>query len=136
MEAAEVLDRMLSSYSAVLQSKRLLLQSVLRRLANRPSAELQGRAARLEADIARVDAVRARLRLGRADVHDPGFWIDAYGLLIRRGEDLAGELRRHEPALPGPEAENAEVDLRLIDDQLILWRRRLREWMTQAAAGA
>lgn len=136
MEAAEVFDRLLSSYSTVLQSKRLILQSVQRRLADRPSEELQRRAARLEADIARVDAVRARLHLGQADVDDPGFWIDAYGLLIRRGEDLAGELRRHEPAPPGPAAESADVDLQLIDWQLVLWRRRLRAWMAQAAAGA
>lgn len=123
---AEDIQRVAASYNLVLQCKRLMLQSVLRRLAQRPSADLSDRAAQLEADIGRTVAARARLRVDHGDVEDPLFWVDAYGLLIQQGENLAGQIRRGR--------NDGAADLPLIDGHLELWRRRLRDWMVAASA--
>lgn len=123
---ADTVERLAGAYDAVLKSKRLMLQSTQRRLAQRPSEDLRQRAARLEAEIVRAAELRARLRVNHGEIEDPQFWIDAYAFLIQQGENLAGQLRRGRS--------DRIVDLPLIDLHLELWRRRLRDWMLVASA--
>jgi hypothetical protein len=123
-----------SSYELVLQSKGLLLQRLLRVMSTQSSPELEARAARLESDIRRVRMTRARLGIQFADTVDATFWIDVYSLLIQQGENMVRALRAEEPEEGPPAAELTGVDGPLIDHHLVLWRRRLHDWMLAASA--
>lgn len=130
----ELAEEVAVAYDCILQSKRLMLLSVQRRLRAHPTDDLRRRAQHLESEVDRLSGEQLRLCLNSRQTGDPHFWIAVYSSLLSRGQLLAERLdaarRRDGESVLG------DVDIPLMNSELAVWRARMRSWMVEAAASA
>ena len=129
-----VADNLIASRLLVLQSKRLMLTSLQRRLNSTDAASLQER----------VDALRVQtagalhmyretmLRLGSPDNSD--FWLVVYGRMIEVANGLTVKLRSSAVTLPPRERYEVSTDIEMLEEIVHRWTESMRASMATATA--
>jgi hypothetical protein len=131
---AGLADEVISSRLLILQSKRLMLRSLERRLGDGDSAGMRGRVERMRADVgvANQTYIDAMLKLGSASNAD--YWLVAYGRLIEMGNSLGAALRLAAIDLPLAERYQASSDVEMMEHLVGGWTESLRKVMAEAVA--
>jgi hypothetical protein len=114
----------------VLQSKRLLLTSALRRLDRTPDKARRRRAERLRSDIDSAQSTYRSTILNFESPESHEYWLVAYGRLIEMGGGLVARLRGAVPDLPVDERLAASTDLEELEAIIRGWTKSMRESMT------
>lgn len=131
---AEVSSHLITSRLLVLQSKRLMLNSVQRRLDDNASARLHDQLEKLrqEAELAQHSYRSCMLNFGTADTSD--YWLIAYSRLIEMGNALALKLRETSKVLPVSERYEVSADVEMLERIVATWTQSLRMAMAEAVA--
>ena len=127
-------DSIVSARLLVVQSKRLMLSSLLRRFRIRGEHSLGERTDRFrdEADRANRNYRSAVLNWGPAT--SPEFSLVAYGSLVDLAESLVLELRGNIGALPARDQFELATEVEVLEDLIDKWRRSARPSATPAVA--
>ncbi|HVH62454.1 MAG TPA: hypothetical protein VNA65_02525 [Candidatus Dormibacteraeota bacterium] len=125
----------ITSRLLILQSKRLMLNSVHRRLISLPS-EPQVLAL---LDYFRAETQRAQhayhstvLKFGSPE--DSDFWVIAYSRLVTRGGNLIAKLQRAAPSLPPAAQAEVANDVVALEKIVEGWTESMRRSMVRAVA--
>lgn len=131
---AGVKTQLISSRLLILQSKRLMLNSLQRRLANGARESLIRRIEVLQAEAEyEQHAYRACvLNWGTSQTDD--YWVIAYSRLIEMGNALAVKLREATGELPISERYQVSADVEMLEDIVESWTASLRTVMAEAVA--
>ena len=127
-------DSIVSARLLVVQSKRLMLSSLLRRFRLRGERSLRERTDRFrdEADRANRNYRSAVLNWGPAT--SPEFRLVAYGSLVDLGESLVLELRGTIGGLKPRDQFELATEVEVLQDFIDQWRRNARPSATVAVA--
>ena len=127
-------DSIVSARLLVVQSKRLMLSSLLRRLRLRGERSLRERTDRFrdEADRANRNYRSAVLNWGQAT--SPEFRLVAYGSLVDLAESLVLELRGTIGGLQPRDQFELATEVGVLQDFIDQWRRNARPSATAAVA--
>ena len=127
-------DSIVSARLLVVQSKRLMLSSLLRRFRLRGERSLRERTDRFrdEADRANRDYRSAVLNWGPAT--SPEFRLVAYGSLVDLAESLVLELRGTIGGLKPRDQFELATEVEVLQDFIDQWRRNARPSATVAVA--
>ena len=131
----DVTQALIMSRLLVLQSKRLLVNSVQRRLEAAPSgSEQSGRLSRLrmEAQHAQHAYQTAVLRLGSPESDD--YWVVAYSRLISAGGSLVRRLREAAAQLPLEQQGEASAEADALQEIVDRWTECKRKSMAASVA--
>lgn len=123
----------ITSKMLILQSKRLMLCSLERRLADSGPEALRERAKALalECEDAQHKYRSAVLAYGTPQTAD--YWVIAYSRLIEMGQTLAVKLREATGELPLAERYQVAADVEMLEDIVGSWSGSLRDAMASAA---
>lgn len=118
----------------ILQSKRLMLASLERRLADTRLQQLRDRADALkgEAAAAHHNYKTAMLRYGAPD--HAGYWLVAYTRLVEVGNALTKQLTTAAAELPANEQYEVSTDIEMLERIVGRWREGVREAMAESVA--
>jgi hypothetical protein len=118
----------------ILQSKRLMLTLVQRRLDESGLDSLRRRVEilRAETDIAQHAYQATMLEYGSPDQIE--YWTIAYGRLIEMGSMLANRLRDAVIDLPLSERYQASADVEMLEDIVEHWQESMRSAMAKSVA--
>ena len=118
----------------VLQSKRLMLNSLQRRLDEHGSDALKERVERLRVDVemAQSSYRSTMLSWGSAETH--GYWLVAYGRLIEVGNVVAARLRAAADDLPPAERYQVSAEVEMLEHMVANWTEAMRKAMIRAVA--
>jgi hypothetical protein len=131
----QMADHFLSSYSLMLESKRLILSGLSRRRRSTPQLRARSRALQLEID--RLGDKRDTWAL-RCSPDEPQRWVTLYQRLISRYQQTCGELRQELHRMD-PESRrdfmvsdlpSLEAEIRHFQLQLRYWQRQLLDRST------
>jgi hypothetical protein len=127
-------DSIVSARLLVVQSKRLMLSSLLRRFRLRGEDSLKVRTDRFrdEADRANRNYRSAVLYWGQAT--SPEFRLVAYGSLVDLAESLVLELRGTMAGLQPQDQFELATEVKVLEDFIDQWRRNARPSATAAVA--
>jgi hypothetical protein len=127
-------DSIVSARLLVVQSKRLMLSSLLRRFRLRGEHSLRERSDRFrdEADLANRNYRSAVLNWGQAT--SPEFRLVAYGSLVDLAESLVLELRETIGGLQPRDRFELAAEVEVLEDLINQWRRNARPSATAAVA--
>jgi hypothetical protein len=130
----EAADEIIQSRLLILQSKRLMLNSLLRRIEGSPTQSLRSRAEyfRGETETAQHAYRSAMLDWGSVDTAD--YWLIAYARLIEMGNVLVTNLRGAAPGLPAAERYQAATEVEKLEKIVEQWSRSMRDSMAVALA--
>jgi hypothetical protein len=126
-------DHIITSRLLVLQSKRLMLSSALRRLDRTPDerGRLTAERLRMETDAAQHSYRSTILAFESTDSHE--YWLVAYGRLLDMGGALVSRLRDAAPELPAGERFAASTDVEELETIIGGWTESMRTSMAAAA---
>ena len=126
-------DAIITARLLVLQSKRLLHTSALRRLDRSPDERRRSIAdrTRFEIDCAQNSYRSTILNFESPDSHE--YWLVAYGRLIAMGGSLISRLRNAVPDLPADERFAASTDVEELEAIIGGWTEAMRTSMAGAS---
>jgi hypothetical protein len=133
MKKPAAIEAIITGRLLVLQSKRLLLSSALRRLDRTPNRARRRRAERLRSDIDSAQSTYRSTILNFESPESHEYWLVAYGRLIDMGGGLVARLRGAVPDLPLDERLAASTDLEKLEAIVRGWTESMRESMTAAS---
>ena len=128
-----IAETLISARLLMLQSKRLILATLERRLTQRPLESLRGRVEhmRLETDTAQTGYSASMLRWGSPST--PDYWPVAYRRLVEMAEKLSAKLRRSAPDLPPAERYQLAAEVEMLEVLVDRWRESIRESIAAVA---
>ncbi len=128
-----IAETLISARLLMLQSKRLILATLERRLRQRPIEELRDRVEhmRMETDHAQNGYSTSMLRWGSPAT--PDYWPVAYRRLVEMAEKLSAKLRRSAPDLPPAERYQLAAEVEMLEVLVDSWRESLRASMASVA---
>jgi hypothetical protein len=127
-------NKIITSRLLILESKRLLLNSVLRRFDNTGDAPLGARVETLRGEAAHAQHVYRTVMLAWGSPEDPDYWLIAYTRLIEMGHALTGKLRDATAQLPVSERYEASADVEMLEEIVANWRESLKTAMAASVA--
>ena len=124
----------ITSRLLVLQSKRLMLDSIERRLVGWSSAGVKRRfeELKIETDAAQDRYRRAILAWGSTD--DVDYWVMAYSRLIDKGNVIVKKMRDANLLLPPTERYQVSADIEMMEHLVEDWTGSLRRSMAAGVA--
>jgi hypothetical protein len=127
-------DALITSRLLVLQSKRLILSSLERRLEEPGTEALRERVDCLHRESEDADsAYRATiLRLGSPEQRE--YWLVAYGRLIEIGHALTARLRASAGDMPPEDRFELATDVEMLEEIVARWTDAMRTTMADAVA--
>ena len=127
-------ELIITSRLLILQTKRLMLNSAIRRLGDLDIDSLRRRVEDLRTETERAQHVyrSAILRIGSPEQHE--YWLVAYSRLIEMGNGLAKKLRDAAADLPLSERYQVSTDVEMIESIVANWMEAMRTAMARAAA--
>ncbi len=131
--AASIAETLISARLLMLQSKRLILATLERRLRQRPLDELRSRVEdmRMETENAQYCYSTSMLRWGSPAT--PDYWPVAYRRLVEMAEKLSAKLRRSAPDLPPAERYQLAAEVEMLEGLVESWRDSIRASMASVA---
>ncbi len=132
-EPVSVEETLISARLLMLQSKRLILATLERRLSLRPLESLRGRVEhmRVEADDAQDSYSSSVLRWGSPAI--PDYWLVAYRRLVEMAEKLAAKLRVSAYDMPPAERYQLATEVEMLEELVDRWRASIRTSMASVA---
>jgi hypothetical protein len=130
----QIPDSIITSRLLVLQSKRLMLDSIERRLDVWNSAGMRRRCDELRAE---TDAAQDRYRralLAWGSTEDVDYWVMAYSRLIAKGNIIVKKMREANLTLPPAERYQVSADIEMMEHIVEDWTGSLRRSMAGAVA--
>lgn len=124
----------ISSRLLILQSKRLLLNSLQRRLESHGYDFLRSRIARLRAETETAQYLYRSSMLAWGSPADVEYWLVAYSRLIEVGNVVADRLREANEHLPPAERFQVAADVEMLEHMISMWTETMRESMASAVA--
>jgi hypothetical protein len=118
----------------ILQSKRLMLNSLLRRLEQSGHDGLEERVACLRADTARAQHAYRSIVLAYGSAESRDYWLVAYNRLIEVGNVVVTRLREATVELPATERYQVSVDVEMLELMVDQWTESMRKSMASAVA--
>jgi len=128
------LSKIITSRMLILQSKRLLLVSLRRRLAATGVGALKKRVDGLQAEAALAQHQYRDAVLNWASPEDADYWVVAYTRLIEMGNVLSGKLRDAAVVLPVQERGEITADIEMLEEIVERWTESKRESMAVTVA--
>ena len=128
------LSKIITSRMLILQSKRLLLVSLRRRLAATGVGALKKRVDGLQAEAALAQHQYRDAILNWASPEDADYWVVAYSRLIEMGNVLTGKLRDASVVLPLEERGEVSADIEMLEEIVQSWTESRRESMAVTGA--
>jgi hypothetical protein len=127
-------EAIITSRLLVLQSKRLMLNAIERRLEgmDAPHVRRLWEQLRLEVDAAQDRYRRAILLFGSTEEID--YWVIAYSRLIEKGNVIVQKMREANLALPPEERYQVSTDIERMEHLVEDWTESLRKSMAAAVA--
>jgi hypothetical protein len=127
-------ESIITSRLLVLQSKRLMLDAIERRLGDSDNAFAKRRLQelRLETDAAQDRYRRAILAFGSTTEID--YWVIAYSRLIEKGNVIVQKMREANLLLPPMERYQVSTDIERMEHLVEDWTESLRRSMAAAVA--
>lgn len=127
-------DSIITSRLLVLQSKRLMLDAIERRLDswNSPDVKRRFEELRIQTDAAQDRYRRAILEWGSTD--DIDYWVMAYSRLIDKGNVIVKKMRDANLMLPPAERSQVSADIEMMEHLVEDWTGSLRRSMAAAVA--
>ena len=126
-------ESLVSSRLLMLQSKRLILATLERRLRNRPLESMRARVVSLRAET--EDAYEhyclSLLRWGSAE--SPQYWPVAYGRLVDTAEKLSRRLRGVAHGLPASDRYQMATEVEMLEALAERWRQSVKASITAVA---
>ena len=118
----------------ILQSKRLMLASLERRLADTRLQDLRARVEVLKGEtaVAHHNYKHAMLQYGAPENAD--YWVVAYTRLVEVGNALAQKLTAAAALLPADEQYEASTDIEMLERIVGRWREAVRDAMAESVA--
>ena len=126
--------QLITSRLLVLQSKRLMLRSLERRLRRSNHHSIRERLGTLRADVEHANHAYLTGVLDYGSPADPAYWLVAYGRLIEKGNGLTAALRKAVAELPPAERYEASSDVEMLEFLIGGWNESLRRAMAEAVA--
>jgi hypothetical protein len=125
-------ESIITSRLLVLQSKRLMLDAIERRLEiwNSPGVRRRFEELRVETDAAQDRYRRALLEWGSSD--DTDYWVMAYTRLIDKGNVIVKRMREANLMLPPRERYQVSADIEMMEHLVEDWTGSLRRSMAAA----
>jgi hypothetical protein len=127
-------EAIITSRLLVLQSKRLMLDAIERRLQtwNSPDVRRRFEELRIETDAAQDRYRRAMLAWGSSQ--DVDYWVMAYSRLIDKGNVIVKKMREANLMLPPAERYQVSADIEMMEHLVEDWTESLRRSMAAAVA--
>ncbi|HUE68310.1 MAG TPA: hypothetical protein VMP38_09015 [Candidatus Acidoferrum sp.] len=127
-------ESIITSRLLVLQSKRLMLDAIERRLDswNTPDVKRRFEELRGETEAAQDRYRRAILEWGSTE--DIDYWVMAYSRLIDKGNVIVKRMREANLALPPAERYQVSADIEVMEHLVEDWTGSLRKSMAAAVA--
>ncbi len=125
----DVADTLITSRLLILQSKRLMLSSVQRRLDGSGIESLRKRVDRLksETEHAQFSYRTTVLSIGSPRHHE--YWPVAYSRLIEMGNTLCSKLRAATGSLSADDRYTASADVEALEHLVAHWKKSMRTSM-------
>jgi len=117
----------------ILQSKRLMLSSALRRAADGRRDAPGNRVRRLRDETERAQSRYEDAVLKWGSPESSNYWLIAYGRLIHMGNGLTQKLRSASAALPLSERVQVSADVEMLEDIVADWTASMRTTMVAGA---
>jgi hypothetical protein len=127
-------QEVISARLMILQSKRLMLGSLERRLSRSNPDDLQIRAETLRREAAHaLDMYRGSVLAYGSPSH-ADYWLVAYGRLIDMGNALTKKLREATVTLPPEERYEISADVEMLEFIVGAWTESMRTAMSESVA--
>jgi hypothetical protein len=126
-------ESLISARLLMLQSKRLILATLERRLRLRPRDSMRARVdhMRHETAAAHKNYCTTVLNFGSSDM--PEYWPAAYGRLVDTADQLTNKLRTVAGELPSRERYEVATEVEMLETLLEGWRTSIRAAMVPVA---
>jgi len=133
LERPSIAESLISARLLMMQSKRLLLAGVERRVGMPGREHLNSDVDRLRAETenAQENYCSSLLRWGSPE--RPEYWSAAYGRLVNTADRLSGKLRRAAVDLPPEERYSVAAEVEMLESLLENWRESLRGAISSVA---
>lgn len=118
-------DLIVMSRLLVLQSRRILLASLAKRLEASKNPRLRARAEALEASCDKAHNDYRKAVLAWSSPESAQFWLVSYQSMIEGAEELAVRLRSASEELPNPDRARMNADIIEVDQIIKRWRNRV-----------
>jgi len=130
---SSIADSLISSRLLVLQSKRLILASLERRLQRRALDSLRDRVRSLREETANAQERYSAsiLRWGSPEV--PEYWPVAYSRLVETADRLYTKMRRAVVEMPPAERYQLAAEVEMLEVLVEGWRKSIRASVTAVA---
>ena len=128
-----IAESLISSRLLVLQSKRLMLASLERRLQKQALDSLVARADRLRDETASAQEQYSSSMLRWGSPERPGYWPVAYARLVETADRLFTKMRRAVVDMPPAERFQLAAEVEMLEVLAEGWRQSIRTSMTSVA---
>jgi hypothetical protein len=129
-----VADALISARLMILQSKRLMLSSLQRRLEGSGIDSLRKRVERLKAETERAQFRYRSTMLSIGSPRHDDYWPVAYSRMIEMGNTLSSRLREATRDLPAADRYEASTDVEALEHLVAGWRESMVASMRSAVA--
>jgi hypothetical protein len=130
---ALVADCLISARLLMLQSKRLILATLERRLNKQRRESLRPRVDRLRAETRRAHEQYTSSVLRWGTPERPEYWPAAYGRLVETADRLSTKLRLAAVELPPEERYQLSAEVEMLEELVERWRHSIRSAMLPVA---
>jgi len=133
MPSASIAETLISARLLMLQSKRLILATLERRLRQRPVESLLGRVEHMRGETHNALDHYSTSMLRWGSPATPDYWPVAYRRLVETAEKLAAKLRHSASAMPPEERYQLAAEVEMLEDLVDKWRESIRASMASVA---
>ena len=128
-----IADSLISSRLLVLQSKRLILASLERRLQRRALESLRDRVRSLREETAKAQEQYSASMLRWGSPERPEYWPVAYSRLVETADRLYTKMRRAVVEMPPAERYQLAAEVEMLEVLVEGWRKSVRASVTAVA---
>lgn len=126
-------ELIIASRLLTLQSRRILLSTLVKKLFFTGDEELEEQVTSLEELIAKAEREYKKAVLRWAAPETAQFWLVSYQRMIEEAEDLATHLRTSAAELPGTDRAEVSADVVRLDQVIERWREAMLDAIATGA---
>ena len=128
-----IAETLISARLLMLQSKRLILATLERRMRQRPLDELRARVEQMRAETDNAQYHYSSSMLQWGSPATPEYWPVAYKRLVEVAEKLSAKLRRSASEMPPAERYQLAAEVEMLEALVDRWRDSIRASMAAVA---
>ena len=128
-----IAETLISARLLMLQSKRLILATLERRLRKQPLESLGARVERMRVETHNARNSYSVSLLQWGSPATPGYWPVAYGRLAEMADSLSTKLRRASADMPAAERYELAAEVEMLEGLVAQWRASIRTAIASVA---